>query len=98
LFSDVPTIVISAITVTFIAIILNVWRTNRAPTGPTALIVAGGLANVIDRIEGGGVVDMLHTGWWPTFNLADTFIVIGIAWWITTTAARPWLLKLAAGR
>ncbi|MAS55972.1 MAG: signal peptidase II, partial [Pimelobacter sp.] len=21
--------------------------------------------------------DYLHTGWWPTFNLADTFLVIG---------------------
>ena len=23
------------------------------------------------------VTDYLHTGWWPTFNLADTFIVLG---------------------
>lgn len=23
------------------------------------------------------VTDYLHTGWWPTFNLADVFIVCG---------------------
>ena len=25
----------------------------------------------------GVVTDYLHTGWWPTFNLADTFLVAG---------------------
>ena len=25
---------------------------------------------------------MLHTGWWPTFNLADIYITIGVATWI----------------
>ena len=44
-----------------------------------ALTAGGALGNVIDRIQGGSVVDMLHTGWWPTFNLADVFICIGVA-------------------
>ena len=43
-----------------------------------ALIVAGGIANVVDRLEAGSVVDMLHAGWWPTFNLADVSIVVGV--------------------
>ena len=31
---------------------------------------------------------MLHTGWWPTFNIADIYITTGIAWWaITATTA-----------
>jgi signal peptidase II len=50
-----------------------------------ALIVAGGIANVVDRLEAGSVVDMLHTGWWPTFNLADVYITTGVALWLVTT-------------
>jgi signal peptidase II len=32
---------------------------------------------------------MFHTGWWPTFNLADVFITIGVAWWIGATIWSP---------
>ncbi|GAB3197491.1 hypothetical protein GCM10027062_09280 [Nocardioides hungaricus] len=32
---------------------------------------------MIDRARDGVVTDYLHTGWWPTFNLADTFLVTG---------------------
>lgn len=37
------------------------------------------MANLADRVSGGSVVDMLEVGWWPTFNVADVFIVSGIA-------------------
>ena len=89
LFSDLPTIVISTITIAFVIIVVNMWRTHRAPTAPVALIGAGGIANVIDRLESGSVVDMLHTGWWPTFNLADIYITTGVIWWIITTIKSP---------
>jgi signal peptidase II len=42
-----------------------------------AAILGGAAANVIDRAPDGVVTDYLHTGWWPTFNLADTFLVVG---------------------
>lgn len=32
-----------------------------------------------DRLDGQGVVDYLHSGWFPTFNLADVFVTTGIA-------------------
>ena len=32
---------------------------------------------MVDRARDGVVTDYLHTGWWPTFNLADTFLVTG---------------------
>jgi signal peptidase II len=40
-------------------------------------IIGGAAANVVDRARDGVVTDYLHTGWWPTFNLADTFLVTG---------------------
>ena len=45
----------------------------------TGLIMAGGLANLIDRARWGGVVDYLTIGLWPRFNLADGLIVAGLA-------------------
>lgn len=81
LFSNLPTVAISIATVVLLAIVLNMCRTQQAPTAPAVLILAGGLGNLLDRLAGGGVIDMLHTGWWPTFNLADIFIVVGVSWW-----------------
>ena len=56
-----------------------VWR-GAMPAGiPVGLLVGGATANVIDRLIGGSVIDMLDLGWWPAFNLADVFIVGGAA-------------------
>lgn len=47
---------------------------------PLALIVAGAVGNLIDRIRFGFVVDFVHWYWrdfhWPVFNLADAVICI----------------------
>lgn len=40
-------------------------------------VLGGAVANLTDRAGDGVVTDYLHSGWWPTFNLADTAIVIG---------------------
>ena len=45
-------------------------------------VLGGAVANLLDRTLNGHVTDSLHSGWWPTFNLADVFITIGVAWWI----------------
>lgn len=44
-----------------------------------AVLLGGAVANVIDRATDGLVTDYLHTGWFPTFNLADVFVVAGAA-------------------
>ena len=48
------------------------------------LILGGAVGNLIDRLVHGEVIDFLHirlwTGHsWPDFNLADSFIVIGVS-------------------
>lgn len=47
---------------------------------PLALIVGGALGNAIDRLFFGSVIDFLDLGWFPVFNVADSFIVIGFGW------------------
>lgn len=50
-----------------------------------AAVLAGALANLIDRAGDGVVTDYLHSGWWPTFNLADVFITLGAAFVLAAT-------------
>lgn len=47
------------------------------------MILGGAVGNLIDRVRYGEVVDFLHFRlWggytWPDFNLADSFIVVGV--------------------
>ena len=53
----------------------------RHPVIPAALglLIGGSVSNLVDRVRLGHVTDFLDFGWWPAFNLADSFIVIGVA-------------------
>jgi len=48
---------------------------------PFALIIAGALGNLVDRLRFGYVVDFvewyLGSFYWPVFNIADSCIVVG---------------------
>jgi signal peptidase II len=48
---------------------------------PVALgfVLGGSVANLLDRVRLGHVTDFLDVRYWPAFNLADTFIVVGVA-------------------
>lgn len=77
LFTDAPVALMVAIGVALVIVFgVAAWR-GALPAVPAALILGGALGNVVDRIEGGSVVDLFHTGWWPTFNLADVFLSAG---------------------
>lgn len=43
-----------------------------------ALLGAGSVGNLVDRVWLGGVTDFLGFSHWPTFNFADIFIVTGV--------------------
>lgn len=45
---------------------------------PAGLLVGGALGNLIDRARDGAVTDFIDLPMWPTFNLADVAIVIGV--------------------
>lgn len=42
------------------------------------MMLGGGTGNLIDRLDGRGVVDYLHSGWFPTFNLSDVFVTVRV--------------------
>jgi len=60
------------------------WGTARGAwrsAVPYALVIGGAIGNVIDRLMHGHVVDFIqwHIGdhYWPSFNIADSAIVVG---------------------
>jgi signal peptidase II len=81
LFASQTTVVIG---VTAVAVALMVWffarSGRRHPVLPVALglVLGGSIANLVDRIRLGHVTDFLDLTGWPAFNLADTFIVVGV--------------------
>ncbi len=42
------------------------------------LVIGGSVSNLVDRVRLGHVTDFLDLRYWPAFNLADTFIVVGV--------------------
>jgi signal peptidase II len=42
------------------------------------LVIGGSVSNLVDRVRLGHVTDFLDLRFWPAFNLADSFIVIGV--------------------
>jgi signal peptidase II len=53
---------------------------RRHPVLPVALglVIGGSISNLVDRVRLGRVTDFLDLESWPAFNLADTFIVVGV--------------------
>jgi signal peptidase II len=82
LFGSRTSIVIAITAVTVGAMLLFFARSGRRhPVLPVALglVLGGSIANLIDRVRLGHVTDFLDFVAWPAFNLADTFIVVGVA-------------------
>ena len=76
------------VSVLAIGIIISFYRKlapgDRLSALALGLILGGAVGNLVDRVRFGEVVDFLHfklwQGYsWPDFNLADSFIVTGVA-------------------
>lgn len=91
----VPIIVIVAVVVATLA-----WFGRTVPNTGAAvgvgMILGGAVGNLSDRLfrgHHGAVVDFLRSGFWPTFNLADSAVVCGcivlaVALWQTSATRR----------
>ena len=61
------------------------WRGHFGSAVAAGLVLGGAVANLVDRLEAGTVVDMFDVGWWPTFNVADIGITLGVGLLLLTT-------------
>jgi signal peptidase II len=81
LFSEATTIVIGLTGIAIAALMLFFAHSGRRhPLLPAAvgLVLGGSASNLVDRLRLGHVTDFLDLDYWPAFNLADTFIVVGV--------------------
>ena len=74
-----------------VSVFIVVWLFRLSPADrglvlPLGLILGGGMGNLIDRVLLGHVVDFISLHYehryWPAFNLADSAITLGAAWWL----------------
>jgi signal peptidase II len=81
LFADSTSVVIVLTAVAIGTLIVFFARSGRRhPLLPVAvgLVLGGSASNLVDRLRLGYVTDFLDLDYWPAFNLADTFIVVGV--------------------
>ena len=85
------TLIFTGVSIAAILIIGSFFRQlargDRLSALALGLILGGAVGNLCDRVFRGEVVDFLHVvlwrGYsWPDFNLADSFIVVGVSFLI----------------
>lgn len=74
---------VSILAIGFIVVMLKRLRLGETGLATAlAFILGGAIGNLIDRIVYGEVIDFLDVYWsnyhWPAFNVADSFITIGV--------------------
>ena len=60
------------------------------------LLIGGSAGNLVDRLRLGHVTDFLDLRYWPAFNLADVFIVTGVAILLASLVAAERQPRLSA--
>ena len=71
--------------VSAIVVVVLLWYELQSDVGPTwthallGLVWGGVLGNGFDRLFFGSVTDFFAVHWWPTFNVADSAISVGVA-------------------
>ncbi|HEV8459778.1 MAG TPA: signal peptidase II [Gaiellaceae bacterium] len=81
LFSSATAVVTVVTSIAIVWMIVFFARSgSRHPVLPAALglVIGGSLSNLVDRVRLHHVTDFIDLKYWPAFNLADTFIVVGV--------------------
>ena len=90
LFSSATAVVIVLTGIAVAWMLLFFFRSGgRHPVLPVALglVIGGSVSNLLDRVRLGYVTDFIDLRYWPAFNLADSFIVVGVAILLGTLVA-----------
>ena len=81
-FFSQATVVVVVVTAIAVAWMLAFFARSgaRHPVLPVALglVIGGSVSNLADRARLGYVTDFIDFRWWPAFNLAAPFIVVGV--------------------
>ena len=66
--------------IALLAILILAYRSrgHRLSAFSFGLILGGALANIVDRFGDGRVTDFFQVGTFPTFNVADSCITVGV--------------------
>lgn len=75
-------ICISIVIIAFLIWAIFLTKTKNHKKIILTLILGGALGNLIDRLFRGYVIDFIDFRFWPVFNVADSFITIGIVLFI----------------
>lgn len=78
---DIPAWILAILIPLALILIMHLaWkmRHQKIPAISFGLILGGAFGNIIDRLGDGYVTDFIQIGWWPTFNIADSCITIGV--------------------
>lgn len=77
--ADAPAWVVMTVTAGAVVLIaVMAIRGALHPPAAAGLLLGGGLSNLIDRAASGTVTDMIDFGWFPSFNVADIALNIGV--------------------
>ena len=82
LFSDLGLVVVFGTLVVgglLFFFMLHVEPDDRLTIAGGALITGGALGNLVDRVQYRYVIDFIQVPRWPTFNVADIAISVGVA-------------------
>ena len=77
---SMPMVVILSISVICVWLFIYLFHKKYLTTVEFALLFAGTIWNLIDRIYLWWVRDFLSFGTFPVFNIADSFLTCGVAW------------------
>ena len=76
---ELPPVAVVTLTAA-VTVVLATLRGALPSTVGGGLILGGAVGNLGDRLLGGRVVDFIDLTWWPSFNLADVFLTVGVIW------------------
>jgi signal peptidase II len=71
-------LLLTFLTIIAIIILISLLAWNKKHILQISIILSGLLSNLLDRIFYSGVIDFIDIKIWPVFNLADSYIVIGV--------------------
>lgn len=75
-----PPLAVVAVALTILAVVFynkGAWPATPAGQWGLGFVLGGALANIVERLRFGYIVDYVDLHVWPVFNLSDTAIVCG---------------------